>query len=85
MAEKMTQSKPSEGAIEIVERVIRCCSSDCDSPATQTAFWPGQTRPMCDRCVTRAKNIANVMGFTLPTEPIGTLALTRLTGDGWKP
>lgn len=64
--------------IEVVDRVIRCCSSDCDRAATRTVFWPGQTKPMCDRCVARAKNIAGAMGFTLPTEPIGSIALTKL-------
>lgn len=79
----MNSDKPSEAGCDVVERVVRCCSSDCDKPATRTVFWPGQTKPMCDRCVARAKNIADAMGFTLPTEPIGTIALTPTRGgDG---
>jgi hypothetical protein len=42
-----------------------CDSKDCGDTARWIAFWPGQTTMFCDRCLSRARAVAEAMGFEL--------------------
>jgi hypothetical protein len=47
-----------------------CATTTCSEAATDTVFWPGQTRNMCRPCATRAEQIGDAMGCPIAVRPI---------------
>lgn len=66
--------------IEVVDPVLKCCSSYCHAAAAFIVYWPGQTKNMCAKCCGRATQIGTAMGFDLQSRPIPprTIAIASL-------
>ncbi len=53
----------------------------CQEEATVTVFWPGQETVACDRHHAGMQRVAEVMGFPLPSRPLGEIEV-RNEGQG---
>ena len=53
-------------------QTIKCTTSICSAPADTLVFWPGKSPPpaMCASCTQLAKRVADVMGFSVHTQPL---------------